>query len=51
MFSVKSLRNCFLPADLFWEPVKGLHFALGLMEEPNKKGVHPGFREELGVES
>lgn len=39
MFSVKSLRNCFLPADLFWEPVKGLHFALGLMEEPNKKGV------------
>lgn len=28
-----------MPADLFWEPVKGLYFALGLVEEPNENGV------------
>lgn len=28
-----------MPVDLFWEPVKGLHFALGLVGEPNKNGV------------
>lgn len=28
-----------MPADLFWEPVEGLHFALGVAGELKKNGV------------
>lgn len=39
-----------MPAALFWEPVKGLHFALGLLEEPNKNQTRkePNKNEDLG---